>query len=160
MTKHPDKDTSRRILDFLKEHCGESYTAVEINVAVFHGDDAFWGAPGDVPLPEIKSALEVLAGGRMVERDGTRTLDRRVNLPGATADHITITEPTYRASRLACALHRMGRAPMAFCQKVRHPRISSNTARLIGAVYKIILVACALIGTIIAIVVFLWRGSP
>ena len=94
MTKHPDKDASRRILDFLKEHCGESYTAVEINVAVFRGDYAFWGAPGDVPLPEIKSALEALADGRMVERDGTRTLDRRVNLPGATTDRITTTEPS------------------------------------------------------------------
>ena len=97
-----DADTQGKILDFLKERCGESYTAVEINAEVFGGSTAFYDTSGDVPLPEIKSALESLANSRMVERDGARTLERRVNFPNATADYITTTEPTYR---VVCGPH-------------------------------------------------------
>lgn len=148
MAKHPDKDTKRRILDFLKEHCGVPYTAEEINVDVFGGSYVHWGEPGDVPLPKIKDALEDLAGGRMVNRDGDKYVKRHVYGQRGYVDSPSYPYPAYRASRLACMLHRMERAPTAFYRKVRHPRVpntSKNTARFIGVV-------CAIIGAIIGVV--------
>ena len=158
-TEHPDKDTKRRILDFLKEHCGEPYTAEEINVEVFGGSYVHGGKQGDVPLPEIKDALEGLAGGRMVNRDGYKDVKRHVYGQHGYVDSPSYPYPAYRASRLACMLHRMGRAPTAFCRRVRHSRVpntSKNTARFIGVVCGIICAIVAVI-TVVGLVLGWWN---